>query len=365
VAVALQSTDRAAAAPPAKVPESWPAKELEKVDRCPLCGSADRDVLHRDLADRVFFCAPGRWSLYRCGACGGAYLDPRPTAESIARAYTSYYTHEAGGEDDAPLSAFGWFKRASCNGYLNARYNFDLTPALSWSRWVVAAVPSIRLKRDATARHLRLERKGTRLLDIGCGNGAFVGAARAVGWDAEGLDPDPNAAAIGRATGLPITVGSLPKLSFPDASFAAVTMSHSIEHLHDPVAGLREIRRILEPGGTVWIATPNLSSSGHRIFGADWRGLEPPRHLILFTATSLSSALSRAGFDEIRQVRGAFVSHWYFTSSNQIARNQDAVSTKKSRVPRWLKLKATIADCQTLLRPKCGEEIIIMARRPL
>ena len=50
--------------------------------------------------------------------------------------------------------------------------------------------------------------------------------------------------------GLPITTGGLPKRGYPDASFAAVTMSHSIEHLDDPVAGLREIRRILQRRNT-------------------------------------------------------------------------------------------------------------------
>ena len=352
--------------PNEQVPALWPAEELEAVDRCPLCGCADRKALHQDLTDRVFFCAPGRWSLYQCGDCEGAYLDPRPTLESIARAYSSYYTHEPEDEADATPSAFERLKRASYNGYLNAQYNFNLRPALSWSRWAVMAVPSIRLKRNQMARHLWLERRGARLLDIGCGNGAFVRAARACGWDAEGLDPDPNAAAVGRATGLPITVGSLPKVSYPDASFTAVTMSHSIEHLHDPVAGLHEIRRILKPGGTVWIATPNLSSTGHKVFRADWIGLDPPRHLVLFTATTLISILFGAGFDQIRQVRGPFVSQWYFTSSNRMERAEDPFQTKNgSRLPQRLKLKATIADWQALLEPRSGEEIIIMAKRSL
>jgi ubiquinone/menaquinone biosynthesis C-methylase UbiE len=347
-----------------KMPEAWPREELEAVDRCPLCGCADRIALHRHLTDRVFFCAPGTWSLYRCGGCEGAYLDPRPTSKSIARAYSSYYTHEPEGEADTTPSVLGRLKRASSNDYLNTQYNFDLRPVLSWSRWAVMAVPSTRLKKNQIARHLWLERRGARLLDIGCGNGAFVRAARAWGWDAEGLDPDPNAAAAGRATGLPITVGSLPKVGYPDASFTAVTMSHSIEHLHDPVAGLHEIRRILQPVGTVWIATPNLSSTGHKVFGADWRGLEPPRHLVLFTAATLISTLFRAGFDQIRQVRTPFVSQWYFTSSHRIALAEDPVPTNASRLPRWLKLKATIADWQALLQPRGGEEIIIIAQRP-
>jgi hypothetical protein len=83
-------------------PEPWPADELEAVDCCPLCGCAERTMLHRDLTDRVFFCAPGGWHLYRCRGCEGAYLDPRPTSESIARAYSSYYTHELEGGGDAP-----------------------------------------------------------------------------------------------------------------------------------------------------------------------------------------------------------------------------------------------------------------------
>ncbi len=61
-------------------PEPWPADELEAVDCCPLCGCAERITLHRDLTDRIFFCAPGRWHLYRCrghiveplGRSGGA-----------------------------------------------------------------------------------------------------------------------------------------------------------------------------------------------------------------------------------------------------------------------------------------------------
>ena len=113
---------RAATGPNEKLPATWPAEELEAGDRCPLCGCADRKALHQDLTDRVFFCAPGRWSLYQCGGCEGAYLDPWPTLESIARAYSSYYTHEPEGEDDATPSAFERLKQAAYNGYLNAQY---------------------------------------------------------------------------------------------------------------------------------------------------------------------------------------------------------------------------------------------------
>jgi ubiquinone/menaquinone biosynthesis C-methylase UbiE len=364
--VALRTATPASVQPTGNSPEPWPAQELESVDLCPLCGSAERTQLYRGLTDRVFFCAPGSWSLYQCRACEGAYLDPRPTLESIGRAYRSYYTHDTQQDrPNEPPSTFALFKQAMYNGYLNARYNFDLRPAIAWGRWTVAAVPPIRLKRDSAARHLRLERKGARLLDIGCGNGAFVNMARVWGWDAEGLEPDPNAVAVGRAKGLPITAGSLPRTAYPDASFDAVTMSHSIEHLHDPVACLHEVRRILQPGGTIWIDTPNLGACGHNIFGADWRGLEPPRHLVLFTLHALISTLYRVGFNQICQVRAPFVSQWYFTSSLRIARNEDPPPMSGSPLPRRLKLRAAIADWQAFLHPACGEQIIVLAKSPL
>jgi hypothetical protein len=108
-----------------------------------------------------------------------------------------------------------------------------------------------------------------------------------------------------------------------------------------------------------------LDSNGHEVFGAEWVGLDPPRHLVLFTAPSLISTVSQAGFVEIRQVRSSFVTQWYFTSSYRIGRSEDPFSTNGACLPQWLKLKAAIADWQAFLHPKSAEEIIIMARRPL
>ncbi|MHB1644059.1 MAG: class I SAM-dependent methyltransferase, partial [Acidithiobacillus sp.] len=54
--------------------QPWPPEGLEQVERCPICGEADRTLLHDGLTDKIFFCAPGRWSLYQCPTCGVAYL---------------------------------------------------------------------------------------------------------------------------------------------------------------------------------------------------------------------------------------------------------------------------------------------------
>jgi hypothetical protein len=58
---------------------------------CPSCGSSERRLLHADLTDRTYMFAPGRWNLFRFARCSCAYLDPRPTEQTLNLAYGDYY----------------------------------------------------------------------------------------------------------------------------------------------------------------------------------------------------------------------------------------------------------------------------------
>src|SRR5207249_6934470 len=93
-----------------------------------------------------------------------------------------------------------------------------------------------------------------------------------------------------------VHLGPLASHQFASGSFDAIAMSHVIEHVHDPAGLLRECHRILRPGGLLSVVTPNWSSLGHRYFGRSWRGLEPPRHLQLYTLPTLVRELRQAGF---------------------------------------------------------------------
>ena len=144
-----------------------------------------------------------------------------------------------------------------------------------------------------------------RMLDVGCGSGALLQRMRIAGWEVEGVDFDEKA--IDRAWreyGVAVRHGDLRAACYPDGSFDAVTMNHVIEHVHDPIALLAESRRILRPGGRLVVVTPNIASWGHARFGRNWRGLEPPRHLHLFSQKTLAETARRAGFAR-REVRTA------------------------------------------------------------
>ena len=208
-------------------------------------------------------------------------------------------------------------------------------------------------------RHLPLPREGAQLLDLGCGSGRFLDTATGLGWDATGLDPDPLAVAAGRKRGRKIEQGGLPATGLNSDRFDAVTMNHVVEHLHDPVAALRDVHRILKPGGNVWAATPNADSTSHRTFGPYWRGLEAPRHLAIFCSRALRLAFQDAGFVNLRLHKPKLTAAWYFESSLRLASKQE------DRAPRAMKTRVLVANWKARLWRAAGEELCITARKPI
>jgi SAM-dependent methyltransferase len=253
------------------------------------------------LWDKVFFAAPGRWTLWRCDLCRSAFLDPRPNRDTIGLAYSRYYTH-ATTEQPAPATAFQRLRSALGNGYRNARYGTRVKPALALGRTIGALVPRFAGAVDIVFRYLprRPSSLPGRLLDIGCGNGDFLAVARSAGWEAHGSDPDAAAQAAARRRGFDVRLGGAEAWTDEQGTFDAVTLNHVLEHVHDPLKTLRDAFLLLRAGGQLYIETPNIDAAGHEIYGMNWRGLEPPRHLVLFNHDSLGGALAQTGFANIR-----------------------------------------------------------------
>lgn len=136
-----------------------------------------------------------------------------------------------------------------------------------------------------------------RVLDVGCGDGKLLVALEALGFAGTGVELNERVdERLPPGSGIRIHVGPLTDAALPAASFRVVVLRHVLEHLRDPVATLREIRRVIEPGGTLVIAVPNLASWQARLGRDRWFHLDLPRHLFHFTPASLTLALERAGF---------------------------------------------------------------------
>jgi len=315
----------------------WPAHGLESIPNCPVCGAGNRELLHEGLTDRVFFCAPGRWNMYRCDSCASAYLDPRPTSETIGLAYQRYFTH---GPNFSPVSFVGKLRRRFANAYRNHHYGTRDYPASIFGALAVGLMPNARAILDAGMRHLPKVNAGKRLLDLGCGNGSFLLRARSAGWDVVGLDFDSKAVEAARYQGIDVRLGGVEELNPADEQFDVITLAHVIEHAHHPLELLQACYNLLKPGGFLWIETPNIAAEGHRLFGANWRGLEPPRHLVLFTVESMCNALSTTGFAEVKIQSYRPLCDSIFSASKAIAEGIDPYSESRRNGPSDMVKKA-------------------------
>ncbi|MGH9127850.1 MAG: class I SAM-dependent methyltransferase [Acidimicrobiales bacterium] len=331
----------------------WPADGLEAVHACPLCAASRGPIIHHQLQDLVNQ-APGSWEMRGCGTCGCAYLDPRPTVSSIGLAYATYATHAATEHPDRVIGMAGMARRALKNGYLAHRHGYDLSPCWPVGSPLLAVVPGAARRASRFVRHLDHPPPGASLLDVGCGNGSFLLSMRQVGWRIQGTEPDSVAAARAAAAGVPVVAGLLEEGMFQSASFDVVTLNHVLEHLHDPVATLRICRALLKPTGHCWVATPNLCSEGHRRYGRAWRGLEPPRHLVVFAPASLDLAFASAGFGTRSRLPAGLEARHLFLSSEQIAgrpagRRRQAVAASMT------------AELRAWRDPDRAEELVVAA----
>ena len=313
---------------------------LERILVCPVCHGATRTLLHEHLVDNVFFVAHGQWNLYRCAQCNSAYLDPRPNKASISQAYGTYYTHAVGEprKPERELAGFRRLKYKLLNGYVNWRYGTRREPS---SQWGVLLAPILRRHKqrlDVEFRYLPRPIPGQSILDLGCGNGEFLSNAHEAGWDVTGLDPDPQAVAAAEQRGLNVSVGSIESLNNISHRFDAITLSHVLEHVHEPRQLIQDIHRLLKPGGSAYIDTPNMGSKGARYWGRNWRGLEAPRHLVLFSLAGLVELLQASGFVDLEIKRRTVVRKFIYLSSFRMQQGKSPYGREPAKLPLLMRL---------------------------
>jgi SAM-dependent methyltransferase len=159
---------------------------------------------------------------------------------------------------------------------------------------LLSRLPSAQRTAVLSVLGLHTSRAGS-LLDVGCGNGQFIVRMRSFGWKVFGIDLDPAAVSYGQSQGLDVRTGTISDL--PETNcYDVITLSHVVEHVADPVDLLRECGKRLRPGaGRIIVTTPNIDSLGHWWFRKYWRGMEVPRHFIVFSPAGLRDCVERAG----------------------------------------------------------------------
>ena len=198
-----------------------------------------------------------------CSGCGLARLDPFPSDDEIRAIYGDGYYDAWGMMEAEAKEAVRSMKRA----YFRRRLA-ELGPA----------------------------GRGRALLDVGCATGFLLEEAREEGYEPYGVELSAfGAREAGRTFPGRIFQGTLAAAGFPDGRFDVVTLMDLIEHVPDPPEFLREVRRVLAPGGRLLIVTPDQGGLSARGMGRRWFHRKR-EHLYYFTRRSLAALLGRIGF---------------------------------------------------------------------
>jgi SAM-dependent methyltransferase len=288
-----------------------------------------------------------------------------PVEADLALGYQGYYTHE-----DAPYLA-KILQRGPLRGiqdaYLAATYGYDGGPERPLRKQFGALLRLNLWHRpdlDYLVMHLPA-RPGGRLLEIGCGSGQMLAVVRELGWSVQGVDFDAAAAEHARRKGLTVDVGSVEEQRYPAAHFDAVAMNHVIEHVYDPGRAIAECYRILKPGGILVLVTPNAESWLHRTFQADWRALDPPRHLRIFTRRALEALTSSVGFRTRELSTDSRETNGVFLDSYAVRHAAEGLPGRRAPVGLrlWARGMQLVEALALAARPGLGEEIVLLAEK--
>lgn len=337
---------------------------MESVDRgrevmmtCPLCGASQQRFLF-NAHDR-FHHVPGSFMVLEC-QCGLRLTWPQP--DDIARYYPAgYYAYGPVG----PPPFFGRGLKGTLRSVV-LRYHYGYRYGLLGERlpergWVATMLYwlSLPLRRRAALVFgpgpLPLVQRGGRILDVGCGNGAWLLKMRSLGWDVEGVEVSPLGCKMARAAGLTIYQGELAEAARPPASYDVVRIWHTLEHVPDPRAVLDEVVRILKPGGLVLIGVPNAGGWMARIWRSLWFDLDVPRHLWHFKAPILRHLAEDAGLHVVALRHGFYGGYSLLRSFSYLAEQwfgyTPARRTRFERGLQWLRQARSAFPVRLLLRP--------------
>ncbi len=248
---------------------------------CNLCGVADEEPL---------FITPER--IVQCRRCGLIYSNPRLDAASLLKIYSRDYFVLDENKSGIDYKAY-------------ANY--------------VSEEPVI--TRSMNKRMKKVERfagsKG-RVLDIGCATGFSLLAARARGWQAEGIECSEFCVEYARSRGLTVHQGSLRDYPGKEGSMDAITMWDYLEHSPDPLGDLKVCRSLLKQGGVILLSIPNVDSWSYRLLGKKWIGFKNIEHLYFFSRHTMARLARQADLVmESCFYHGKYVSLSFFLSRIQ------------------------------------------------
>jgi 2-polyprenyl-3-methyl-5-hydroxy-6-metoxy-1,4-benzoquinol methylase len=230
------------------------------VGRCFVCGESGYTNLFSKKS----------WNIVKCPYCGFVYVNPRYSDSAAKDIY-------------------------DCGNWFDV-FNYDSDGRKDYSQNELASIQ--RAEKDIS--NLEIYKGEGKILDIGCGLGYFLDAAKKQGWEEHGIDPSSYGIGICKSKGHDrLWRGTLGAIPLESEHFDVVTAFDVYEHVSDPINFLDEVYRILKVSGIFIVAVPNVQSLAAKLQGSSWSQFILPEHLNYFSSTTLITILNNNGFDVI------------------------------------------------------------------
>lgn len=240
------------------------SESLDSVD-CNLCGADDYEVLWEAGVAQLS-------QVVRCRSCGLMYANPRavdPDCEDVG----------------------SW----AVDGALDWEGDH---PALRWNR-VRRRKESLQIAdyADTRAELRELYPERGHLVEVGSGLGFLSAAFSEDGWTVTAVEPWAEACLHAEKLGVNRAIPAiLEEANIPDGSVDVLVMLHVIEHVPDPTATLKEIYRVLKPGGRLVLETPRCDGTVSKLLGHRERNIRCNGHIYFFGAPQMAQMSKNAGF---------------------------------------------------------------------
>ena len=230
--------------------------------KCPLCNSLK---FNKKLSCTDHTKSKEVFNIVSCETCGFTFTNPRPSEKTLPEYYKTkmYISHT-----NSKKGVFNW-------AYQTAR--------------------RIAIKKKTSL--LKKFYSSGSVLDIGCGTGEFLNACKQKGFNPFGIEPSK----LARSQAIKnysLRITEKTNLSqYPKNKFELITMWHVFEHISEIKNTVKELERILKPGGKVFVAVPNHKSWDANYYKEYWAAWDVPIHLWHFSKKTITSLFKKYGLN--------------------------------------------------------------------
>lgn len=233
--------------------------ETSNAPICKICGETTRLFQSNLFDDRYGY--PGKFNVFVCNSCGCGQTQPEMSGKALDDLYTNYYPRKDITKESVQASA-------------------------NWKPGTMARMFRYLHGTNNTCHYA--VQPGTRVLDVGCGNGASLLEIQRMGAEAFGTEQDRNVEKIANELNLKIFFGNVEDADYPNEYFDTITLSQVLEHIPKPIDFLSFLATKLKPGGNIIMSFPNINSIYQKKSGKRWINWHIPYHLNFFSEQSLN-----------------------------------------------------------------------------